>query len=161
MVIVLSNLWKITVNSRPVETHNRKERYTCPSCCPIARTPLWVSINEEYPRPLHGKCCGDMNRKRCLPYPALLVEHGNNHARPLTEKRVSVKTYFCISVADMLSSKKNGLIRKLLFLLIKMYHADEWLRIFGSRPLWRGSTRSTRARTLKKRLERVWLIRPC
>jgi hypothetical protein len=106
MVIVLSNLRKITVDGRPVETDNRKERYTRPSCCPVASTPLWISINEEYPRPLQGKCCGDVNGKRCLPYPAFLVEYGNNHARPFAEKRVSVKTYFCISGAGMLSSKK-------------------------------------------------------
>jgi hypothetical protein len=50
-----------------------------------------------------------VDRKRCLSYPAFLVEHGNNHARPLTELRVSVETYFCILGTGMLSSKKSTL----------------------------------------------------
>src|SRR5262245_32960684 len=34
---------------RPIETYDRKEQLTHASCCPIASTPLWISINKESP----------------------------------------------------------------------------------------------------------------
>src|SRR4030095_15949273 len=78
--------------------HDRKEQSIHASRRPVPRTPLRISINEEHLVSLEGKPRGDVHRKRCFPYPTLLVEHGDNHARPHTEARVSVKTYFCISV---------------------------------------------------------------
>jgi hypothetical protein len=106
MVIVLGELGQITVDGWPIETDNWKQRRGRPSCCPIASTPLGISINEEYPRSLHRKRCGDVDRKRCLPDPTLLIQDGDNHARLLAEIQVSVETYFCISVETLLSSEK-------------------------------------------------------
>ena len=95
------------MESRPVETNNGKEQFIHTSSRPVPRAPLWVSIYEEHLASLDGKRSGDMNRKCCLPYPAFLVEHCDNHTRPLTELRVSVEMYFYISDSILCQVKKQ------------------------------------------------------
>ena len=85
------------MESRPVETNNGEEQFIHTSSRPVPRAPLWVSIYEEHSASLDGKRSGDVYTKCCLPYPAFLVEHCDNHTIPIDNYVFLVEMYFYIS----------------------------------------------------------------